>query len=71
MKKIISLLLFIPIITPAFTQSHTPVKLTPQKILFGSCSHQDKAMPIFNAINQENADLFIPVTIQNAGFSGN
>jgi alkaline phosphatase D len=30
-----------------------------QKILFGSCSHQDKAMPIFNAINKENADLFI------------
>lgn len=30
-----------------------------QKILFGSCSHQDKTMPIFNAINNENADLFI------------
>lgn len=30
-----------------------------QKILFGSCSHQDKSMPIFNAINRENADLFI------------
>jgi alkaline phosphatase D len=30
-----------------------------QKILFGSCSHQDKAMPILDAINNENADLFI------------
>lgn len=30
-----------------------------QKILFGSCSHQDKAMPIFDAINKEQADLFI------------
>lgn len=30
-----------------------------QKILFGSCSHQDKDMPIFNAINREQADLFI------------
>ncbi|MCL2913533.1 alkaline phosphatase family protein [Shewanella corallii] len=28
-------------------------------ILFGSCSHQDKAMPIFDAINREQADLFI------------
>lgn len=31
----------------------------PQKILFGSCSNQDKAMPILNAINNEEADLFI------------
>lgn len=30
-----------------------------QKILFGSCSHQDKSMPILDAINKENADLFI------------
>ena len=28
-------------------------------ILFGSCSHQDKAMPIFDAINREKADAFI------------
>jgi alkaline phosphatase D len=28
-------------------------------ILFGSCSHQDKAMPIFDAILQEPADAFI------------
>lgn len=37
----------------------TSLPVQAQKILFGSCSHQDKAMPIFNAINQENADLFI------------
>ena len=33
--------------------------LVPQKILFGSCSHQDKDMPILKAINNEAADLFI------------
>ena len=32
---------------------------TPQKILFGSCGHQDKDIPIFDAINKEQADLFI------------
>jgi alkaline phosphatase D len=31
----------------------------PSKILFGSCGHQDKAIPIFDAINNENADLFL------------
>lgn len=31
----------------------------PSKILFGSCGHQDKAIPIFDAINKEQADLFI------------
>ncbi len=38
--------------------SSAPVsKLT--HILFGSCSHQDKAMPIFDAILREPADSFI------------
>lgn len=37
----------------------TSAEATAQKILFGSCSNQDKAMPILNAINRENADLFI------------
>ena len=32
---------------------------SPQKILFGSCSNQDKAMPILKSINKEKADLFI------------
>jgi alkaline phosphatase D len=31
----------------------------PSKILFGSCGHQDKDIPIFDAINQEQGDLFI------------
>ena len=31
----------------------------PSKILFGSCSHQDKAMPILDAINQQQPDLFV------------
>lgn len=31
----------------------------PSKILFGSCGHQDKDIAIFNAINKEQADLFI------------
>ena len=31
----------------------------PSKILFGSCGHQDKNIPIFNAINKEQGDLFI------------
>lgn len=31
----------------------------PSKILFGSCSHQDKPMPILDAINQEQPDLFV------------
>jgi len=32
----------------------------PQKILFGSCMHQDKKMPIFDAINKEQStDLFV------------
>lgn len=30
-----------------------------QKILFGSCSHQDKEMPILKSINNEASDLFI------------
>ncbi|PCK32789.1 alkaline phosphatase D family protein [Pseudoalteromonas piscicida] len=29
------------------------------KIRFGSCSHQDKAMPILDAINKEHPELFI------------
>lgn len=54
MPKLIYLLLFISI-----TNIQTIAYAAPQKILFGSCSHQDKEMPILNAINKENADLFI------------
>ncbi|MBB1432091.1 alkaline phosphatase D family protein [Pseudoalteromonas sp. SG43-4] len=37
----------------------TGVTAAPSKILFGSCGHQDKKIPIFNAINKEQGDLFI------------
>ncbi|MEI8653368.1 alkaline phosphatase D family protein [Pseudoalteromonas sp. Hal273] len=37
----------------------TGVTAAPSKILFGSCGHQDKNIPIFNAINKEKGDLFI------------
>lgn len=47
------------ITSQAFAESSHPQQLATQKILFGSCSHQDKAMPILNAINKEKADLFI------------
>ncbi len=36
-----------------------PVLATPSKILFGSCAHQDKEMPILNTINKEQADVFV------------
>lgn len=42
--------------TKAVKVSHTPVFT---HILFGSCSHQDKSMPIFDAILREPADGFI------------
>ena len=35
------------------------VTAAPSKTLFGSCGHQDKNIPIFNAINKEQGDLFI------------
>ncbi len=35
------------------------ITAAPSKILFGSCGHQDKNIPIFNAINKEQGDLFI------------
>ena len=36
-----------------------PALSTPSKILFGSCAHQDKEMPILNTINKEQADVFV------------
>ncbi|TMN87370.1 metallophosphatase [Pseudoalteromonas phenolica] len=39
------------------TQVHAADQV--DKILFGSCSHQDKDIPIFDAINKEQADLFV------------
>ncbi|MFY8325699.1 alkaline phosphatase D family protein [Pseudoalteromonas sp. ZZD1] len=49
----------IALITCAFFSFNVVAAITPNKILFGSCGHQDKAIPIFDAINNENADLFI------------
>jgi alkaline phosphatase D len=36
-----------------------PLSYKPVKILFGSCLHQDKPQPIWHAMNQEQADLFV------------
>ncbi len=55
---LICLSLFILAITfTSLAEQYLP--LTPNKILFGSCSHQDKPMPIFKAINHEQSDLFV------------
>lgn len=53
-------LLFSPI-SAAQTNAAPPPKsaLAPGKILFGSCSHQAKTMPILKAINAEQADVFL------------
>lgn len=45
--------------TPSIAQKATVNSSAPSKILFGSCSHQSKPMPILNAINQEQGDVFI------------
>ena len=56
--KLISLLTASLISIGGFvTQVHAADQV--DKILFGSCSHQDKDIPIFNAINKEQADLFV------------
>jgi len=47
------------LIISGFLSFNTFAAIAPNKILFGSCGHQDKAIPIFDAINKENADLFI------------
>jgi len=41
------------------SNSENSVTFLPQKIFFGSCSHQDKKMPILDAINAERPDLFL------------
>lgn len=46
-------LVFVPV---TFAQKSPPTKV---KILFGSCLHQDKPQPIWQAMNQEQADLFV------------
>ncbi|PKG80795.1 metallophosphatase [Colwellia sp. 75C3] len=62
MKHFLTTLIITATLTFAITTQATPLSqldITPQKILFGSCSHQDKDMPILKAINNENADLFV------------
>ncbi len=65
MKHLYLLLCFFSVLPAmAASQQHTIVKkfnakAPLQKILFGSCSNQDKPMPIFDAINKEQSDLFI------------
>ncbi|GGD59143.1 alkaline phosphatase D family protein [Lacimicrobium alkaliphilum] len=39
--------------------SSPPLQAAPTKILFGSCSKEDQNMPIFEAINAEQPDLFM------------
>ena len=51
--------LWLPLLVLANLSNIVSTHAAPQKILFGSCSHQDKAMPILDAVNRENADLFI------------
>jgi len=65
MKNLSSTLFIIASFSLFITAKATPLdqlsqlEQSPQKILFGSCSHQDKVMPILKSINKENADLFI------------
>lgn len=58
MKYLYSLcfVVFLSIAANAFAESVSPVKV---KIVFGSCLHQDKAQPIWQAMNQEQADLLV------------
>ena len=55
MKYSISVVFFVVNLTCVVFSAQAKV----DKILFGSCSHQDKSMPILDAINREEADLFI------------
>ena len=50
---LLTLLIFVPTVC---AQQSLPTKV---KILFGSCLHQDKPQPIWQAMNQEQADLFV------------
>lgn len=58
MKSITTSLFFllVSISTTVFSNQASNV---PVKILFGSCLHQDKPQPIWQAMNQEQADLFV------------
>lgn len=49
-------IMLLSIVSPVFAEPTSPVGV---KILFGSCLHQDEPQPIWQAMNQEQADLFI------------
>jgi alkaline phosphatase D len=57
MKCITTCIVFL--ITISTTVAAKQVSDVPIKILFGSCLHQDKPQPIWQAMNQEQADLFV------------
>ena len=57
MRLIQALLITLCIINSFSVKAETKQPIN--KILFGSCSHQDKDIPIFDAINKEQADLFV------------
>jgi alkaline phosphatase D len=57
MKCITTCIFFL--ITISTTVAAKQVSDVPIKILFGSCLHQDKPQPIWHAMNQEQADLFV------------
>ncbi len=57
MKCITTCIFFL--ITISTTVAAKKVSDVPIKILFGSCLHQDKPQPIWQAMNQEQADLFV------------
>ncbi|MBU3004024.1 alkaline phosphatase D family protein [Paraglaciecola arctica] len=50
------LLVLISMSIPAMAKEVSATKI---KILFGSCLHQDKPQPIWQPMNQEQADLFV------------
>ena len=56
--KCITICIFF-LITISSTVATKQVSDVPIKILFGSCLHQDKPQPIWQAMNQEQADLFV------------
>jgi alkaline phosphatase D len=56
--KCITICIFF-LITISTTVAAKQVSDVPIKILFGSCLHQDKPQPIWQAMNQEQADLFV------------
>lgn len=49
-------IIFLSLASKTFAEPVSPVKV---KIVFGSCLHQDEPQPIWQTMNQEQADLFV------------